>query len=213
MRELAKRRYTLEDLTANQLSFYEFFTDIENEETFRNATASLRASSYSTDNYTNEVALRIEAHRLRNHPKIGPLIDERLRSYYESAKMSQDEALARQSELGRFDLGDIIEVQIDTCECCGRKKGQAFVDIAKAKELGLTRFIKKISWDRNGNQVFDFHDPVAAQDRMLKAAGAYQPKQEVSANTLIGAMMAAKAAMDREDESRGLDADYEVVDE
>lgn len=211
MGDLAKRRYTLEDLTANQLSFYEFFTDIENEDTFRNATASLRASSYATDNY-DYTALRIEAHKLRHHPKLAPLIESRLREYYSTAKMSQDEALARQSDLGRFDLGDILEVQTEDCECCGRKKGHVFVDIERAQRLGLTRFLKKISYDRTGNQVFEFHDPVAAQDRMLKAAGAYQPKEKIEATTLLGAMLAAKAAMDREDEGKGFDADFEVVE-
>lgn len=202
MSDLIKPGSGLERLTANQLSFYECFTDIENEKTFRNATESYRASSYSSEGWT-DAALRVAAHNTRHHPKIAPLIDARLREYYTMAKMSTDEVLARLSDLVRFDIGDILDVH---------DGGHVTVNVERAKELGMARFIKKITTLKNGTQTVEFHDPMQAQDKILRAAGAYKPSAQIGAENLMAAMMEAKKALERED-ADAIDTDYEIVDE
>lgn len=179
--------------TGNEISFVEFYTDHTNPVTFRNNKESYIASTYQTDNM-GDASIHVEACRVRNREHIAVAISKRLEKYHKALQMSQDEALARQADIGRFDIGDAMVVMENTCECCGSVEGEIRIDGTLLKKLDLTKHIKKMFFDRQGRQVFEFHDTMKAQDNILKASGAYAPKQENGATTLMSAFASAMKA-------------------
>lgn len=135
-------------------------------------------------------AMNVSAHKIRYNKHIDHVIKERLNELV----MSKQEALARQTTVGRFDLGDALEVDALVCPNCGHEiieEGTARINMKKLKDMGLTHQIKEISYDRNGNQVIKFRDVDQAQDRILKAQGAYTSKAEEEMGGLAGLMAAA----------------------
>lgn len=125
-------------------------------------------------------AVNVSAHKIRYNEHVDHVIRERLNKLV----MSKEEALARQTAAGRFDISEALEVDALVCPHCEQEiheEGHARINVKKLKEMGLAHQIKKISTDRNGNQIIEFRDVDQAQDRILRAQGAYatQAEQEV----------------------------------
>jgi hypothetical protein len=108
--------------------------------------------------------------------------------------MSKEEALARQTAVGRFDMNDVLKVDALVCPHCEQEiieEGVARIDVKAMKEYGLAHLIKKITYDRNGNQIIEFRDIDASQDRLLRAHGAYVTQAEESVGGLANLMAKA----------------------
>lgn len=182
------------DFTAFEIAYVDAYTDPDNPSTFRNQIGAYRASGYSTN--MPEQEQRICANRLVKREHIAWAIEKRLEKHFKRIEMSQQEAIARQSDAGRFDIGDCLEIHTRSCEHCGTVEDQAFIDIRAAKAKGLTKFIKSISYDKQGRQVVTFHDTMAAQDRILRASGAYHQRVNNGVNTLMSGFAAAMEAIE-----------------
>jgi len=204
------------DFTPKEMAYVEFHTDPDNEKTFRSQIHSYKAAGYSTN--TAEKDQRVEAHRIHNREHIYHAIKKRLNAHYERQEMGAKEAIARQSELGRFDIGDCLKIHENTCKECGAVEHQAFIDIKEAQLKGLTRHIKSISYDKFGRQIVTFHDSMTAQDRILKTQGAYNHQKDMGANTLSAGFDLAMKALDiangkdTKEIDNSIDGDYEVMD-
>ena len=135
-------------------------------------------------------AVHQSAHKIRYNKHVDHVIRERLNKMV----MSKEEALARQTAAGRFDMSDAIEVEPLVCPHCEGEiyeEGHARINVKKLKEMGLAHQIKKISTDRNGNQIIEFRDVDQAQDRILRATGAYTTQAEKEVGGLASLMSKA----------------------
>ena len=123
-----------------------------------NATEAAKRAGYS-----EKTAAVIGSENLRK-PNIRDAIEIRLK---ENA-MSVDEALSLLAEFARGDLGDVFN----------------FIDGVKQPYVTVTpenvRLIKKFKRDITGQIEVELEDRQAAIDKILKVAGAYITKQEIS---------------------------------
>lgn len=140
-------------------------------------------------------AAYVRAHELRHKEHIDLIIKEKLNQLV----MSKEEALARQSALGRFNMGEVLEVDPLVCPHCEQavyEEGEARINVKKLKDYNLAHLIKKISYDRQGRQIIEFRDVDASQERLLKAHGAFvtEPEKEMGGlATLMAKALERKA--------------------
>lgn len=135
-------------------------------------------------------AVHQSAHKIRYNKHVDHAIRERMNKLV----MSKEEALARQTAAGRFNIADALEVDALVCPHCEQEiheEGHARINVKKLKEMGLAHQIKKITYDRNGNQIIEFRDVDQAQDRLLRAHGAYQTQAEQEVGGLASLMAKA----------------------
>ncbi len=161
-----------------------------------NNTAAYEAAGYYCGPSRN--AMNVSAHKVRYNEHVDYVIRERLNKLV----MSKEEALARQTAAGRFDVSEALEVDPLVCPHCEQEifeEGHARINVKKLKEMGLGHQIKKISTDRNGNQIIEFRDVDQAQDRILRAQGAYTTKAEEEVGGLAALMSRALQVSSGED--------------
>jgi hypothetical protein len=88
--------------------------------------------------------------RLLANVSIAAAIEARLAEL----KMGSDEVLVRLAEQARFDPLRFVTFS---------ETGLARIDLVALREAGLGALVKKIGYDKWGNQVVEFHDAQAAQ--------------------------------------------------
>jgi hypothetical protein len=96
-------------------------------------------------------------------PEVRAAIDERL----EALSLSSREVLARLTEQAKAAHVDFI-------------KDDGTVDLAGLRKAGLMRLVKKISWDKAGNRVVEFHCAQAALLNLGKHYRLFVDRQEIS---------------------------------
>lgn len=128
-----------------------------------NATEAARLAGYQGGYASHSV---IGSNNLRN-AKIAAEISNRLKELH----LTADEALARLATHARGDMGDYLDINEH-----GWK-----LDLKKMKELGLTRLIKKISYNEYG-PVIELYDVQTAIAQILKYI---QPNAEINVNVNI----------------------------
>lgn len=106
-----------------------------------NATRAAEAAGYSHPNK--------QGPRLLVHVGIQAAIRERLNEL----QMGADEVLIRLGQQARFDPLRFATIN---------DEGLTAIDLAALREAGLGCLVKKISYDKSGNQVVEFHDGQAA---------------------------------------------------
>ena len=135
-----------------------------------NATEAARIAGYGQPHSAGP--------RLLANPGIQAAVSRRV----EQAAMSADEVLARLSEFASADIGRFIEVQPDDT---------IKINVAKAKQAGRTRVIKKLKVTRKtfttsrGDETeevtteLELHSPLVALDKLAQHHGLYR---ELKAN-------------------------------
>lgn len=135
-------------------------------------------------------AIKVAAFKIHHKPHIEREIADRM----DALVMSEQEALVQQSEMARFDVGELIvaeEVKCQECGCVVHGAKEWRVDLDKAKELGVTNRIKKWSYDRAGRLVVEFRDVDAAQKTMLQAHGTFRSKKQEAVHDGMAALLQA----------------------
>lgn len=180
-----------DELTAKQQKFVnEYMTN------GYNATQAFK-DTYAWDRKSVAHIIRKKAAEIRHHPSIDAAIKARMHMLM----MSEAEALARQAEAGRLDIGEVLVSDPIVCPECGHvvaPEGEWRVDLAKAKELNMTSLIKKISYDKQGRIVVEFRDPDAAQKTVLQAHGALNGRKKDNPVDGLAALIKAAQASDLE---------------
>jgi len=105
---------------------------------------------------------RREASRLLSNVDIREIVEERIRE----KAMSADEVLAHLADIARFDAGLLF--------------GKAgIIDWDKARERGITRFVKKMEWAPGGLKV-ELYDKMDALELIGKHQAMWVERQEFS---------------------------------
>ena len=128
-----------------------------------NATEAARLAGYQG----NYATLRKVGSENLTKGNIRAAIDARFKELH----LTADEALARLATHARGDMGDCLDINEH-----GWK-----LDLKKMKELGLTRLIKKISYNEYG-PVIELYDVQTAIAQILKYI---QPNAEINVNVNI----------------------------
>jgi phage terminase small subunit len=165
-----------------------------------NATQAYKDAGYWCGQ--SKGAIRVMAHKVRYNQNVAAAIQERM----DMLIMTEKEALSRQSEVGRFDVGELLTCDPIECPECGhviQEEGEWRVDLNLAKELGVTDKIKKISYDRHGRLNVEFRDPDAAQRTMMRAHGAFGRKKEDDGLAGLAALLKAAKANAAEQNNDG----------
>ena len=153
-------------------------------------------------------AIKVSAFKLRHRPHIESEIASRM----DELLMSEKEALIQQSEVARFDIGELLiaeEVKCPECGCIVHDAKEWRVDLELAKKLGVSNRIKKVSYDKNGRLVVEFRDVDAAQKTLLQAHGTFRSKkQEAVADGMIALLNAARANVQKTITAH--DAEFEI---
>lgn len=121
-----------------------------------NASEAARRAGYS-----ERTAGAIGRENLQK-PTIAAEINVRLAEKH----MSADEALTILADIARGDLGDAVS-------------DDGIIDIVKLKKAGKTHLVKSYSITQTGVRV-EFHDAQAAIDKILRVAGRYVDRKEVT---------------------------------
>ena len=112
-----------------------------------------------------------------------PSINEQIQQRLAAAHMSADEALKLTAEIARGDIGDLID-------------DNGLLDLRTARTKGMTKLIKKIKQKtitRIGKSdtdddveiteiEFEMYPSDAAQERILKIAGKFVDRQDITSN-------------------------------
>lgn len=114
-----------------------------------NASEAARRAGYKTK-FINRIASE-------NLSK--PDIKAAIELGYKSRAMPRDEVLTRLERIARADATNWLTKNRD---------GDYYVDVEKMREAGQIALIKKVSWDRYGNQIVEFHDPMKALELLGK---------------------------------------------
>lgn len=120
-----------------------------------NATEAARQAGYKG----NYATLRSIGSENLTKPNIKEEIALRMSDY----AMSANEALAELAEIARLDISDYLEFKPGIRE--------PYLDLAKAKEAGLMRFVKKIKYNAQGMLEFELYDKQAALVQIGKWQG------------------------------------------
>jgi phage terminase small subunit len=132
-------------LSAKQRAFVEAYFQT-GEHGRWNATEAARIAGYAHPNK--------QGPRLLVNVGIKAAIERRLAEM----KMDADEVLIRLAETARFDPLQFMEVnETDAGEQL------VYIDLVAIKKAGLGSVVKKISYDKYGRMVVEFHDSQAAQ--------------------------------------------------
>jgi len=173
-----------------------------------NAVQAYRAAGYWCG--VSYGAIRVSSFKIRHKPHIEREIADRM----DALLMSEKEALIEQSEMARFDVGELMTEEPILCPHCGEEvvhSGEWRVDIQKAKDMNVTNRIKKWSYDKQGRLVVEFRDVDAAQKTILQAHGTFRSKkQEAVAEGLAAILNAARANITKELTAAPADAEFEV---
>lgn len=145
----------MSDLTDKQRRFIEeYCVD------FNATQAAIRAG------YKERAAYATGWENLRK-PDIAEAIGERL----EELALGPKEALKALGDMARASIEDCVELQED---------GGWKINLNKAKEKGVLRFINELSFDRSGKPKIKMYDVKDAIDKILRAHGAYQDRLDVT---------------------------------
>ena len=172
-----------DELTAQQQAFINAFF-----ENGHNATQAMKTAEYywSPSYGTN----RVSAWKLRHNPHIDYNIRQRMRDN----QMSEEEALARHAEQGRFNIGDYLIDEPVTCPHCEGEvlhSGLIRFDLKKAKKDGATRMIKKVGTpNRQGFVPVEFYEADKARETIMKAHGTFETKKEAAQGEMAQLMAA-----------------------
>lgn len=107
-----------------------------------------------------------EGYRLLKNAEIQQAIQDRL----DELKMEADEVLVRLAEQARADIGPYLQQAGDGYE----------VDLEALKKAGLTHLIKKLSYDKDGNQRLELYDAQAALVQLGRAHGLFTDRVDVT---------------------------------
>jgi phage terminase small subunit len=135
---------SMENLTERQRLFVEAYLAT------RNASEAARQAGYRSP--------ATEGYRLLRNEQIGAAIQARLGEI--RGAMGADEVIQRLSDQARHTIEDFIEISPET--------GYPSLDFAKAQRLGKLHLIKKISYDKQGRVICEFHDPTRALELLGK---------------------------------------------
>jgi phage terminase small subunit len=145
------------ELTGKQRMFAEIYLQCFNK------TEAARRAGYQGNNAT----LRNIGCENFTKPNIRAYIEERMAS----ACLSTDEALVLLANQATFDPGPYLILDKDSPE----------IDLKKLRDAGLTGAIKSITPTASGVKV-EFESRQGAIDKILRAAGAYQDKVDVTSD-------------------------------
>jgi len=149
----------VKNITARHKRFVEAYC-----EHFNGAQAA-RDAGYS------ENRARITASELLNDPDISQMVEERLNEL----AMSSAEATKRMADIARGDIGEFFQV-VEY-----EKDGEERTTIALDEEAVIERgggLVKSISFNESGRPKLKMYDAQKALEKILKAHGAYNHKQE-----------------------------------
>lgn len=121
-----------------------------------NATEAAKRAGYS-----ERTAYSIGARLLKNVE-----IVEDVQARLAERQMSADEALTILADMARGDVGDAVT-------------DDGIIDMAALKKAGKTHLVKSYSITQTGVRV-EFHDPQAAIDKILRVAGRYVDRKELT---------------------------------
>jgi hypothetical protein len=145
-------------LTNKQKAFIEHYLESWN------ATRAAEKAGYGGD----DNALAAAGSRLLKNVKIRGRISERLNT----KAMAADEVLARLSEQARADIGDLLG------------PSGMVIDLATAKEQGLTHLIKSLNWTKSGLRV-ELYDAQNALLHLGRAHGLFKEQHEMSGEITV----------------------------
>lgn len=130
-----------------------------------NGAAAARRAGYS------ENGAKKAANRNLNDPDIRAAIEERL----DELAMSAEEATKRMADIARADIGQFFEV-VEY-----EKDGETRTTLALDEEAVIEHgggLVKSISFNESGRPKLKMYDAQRALEKILKAHGAYNHKQE-----------------------------------
>lgn len=145
-------------LTGHQYQFVQLFLT----QTKGDALAAVRLMGLSED----DRVLRRLAGRYLNHPSVQWHIQR-----YAQHHLAPTEVLALFAAHARGDQGDFWDVSAET--------GQPTLNLKRAKELGLTRLIKKLAIGKDGQVTLELYDAQAAARDLAKIYGLYRQDSNV----------------------------------
>jgi len=154
---------------------------------------------------------RANAHQVFRRDHVKAEIDRRMRLLV----MSEDEALARHSEVGRGDIGDCLvdhEIACPKCGCVIEEAGTLRLDLKLLKENGLTYLIKKLTPFKDGRVGIELYEADKARQDIMRAHGTFKGAEADAGNTLVGLMAAAMAAKNGNGKEEEVEAEYEIQD-
>lgn len=142
-------------------------------------------------------------------PHINYEIKKRLKLF----NMKEEEMMARHSSSARGDIGDMLESKAIVCPKCGyqMESERLRFSLEKAVENGVTHLIKKIREQPGGKIEIELYDADRARKDLMKVSGLFADKQADATNGLAAVIAAAMAH--GKDDDKGIETDYEVVDE
>lgn len=120
-----------------------------------NETEAARRAGYKWPNKQGAVKAK----------KFAPQIAEHIRQ----TQMSADEALLELGDIARLDMGDFLVFHEGVKE--------PYLDLAKAKEAGLLKLVKKIKYNQKGGMEIELYDKQAALVQIGKWQGLTEKQQ------------------------------------
>ena len=168
-----------DELTSMQQTFVMRFM-----ENGHNATEAHRHTGYRQS--PRKSINRRKAYDLRHNRNIDYNIRRLMREKWESQIMSEEEALARTAEVGRFDVGDYLYEYPANCPHCDHlldEGGLVGFDLEKAKRDGATGLIKDVTPTRYGNK-YTFYSAEEARRDIMKANDTFVTKPETQVGGL-----------------------------
>ena len=181
---------TLPKLTAKQRRFYEAWK----ANGFTNATEAARECGVRA---RREGLLRDKASALSAHPAIKAHRD----AYWDRQAMPEGELLADLAATARLDPATIGECYVVARKCCGMPaagesdgpdapvcrcahpaESVRRFDWARAQALGVSRLVKHVALDRQGNETAEWYDRMAAIGQLVKVYGMASDATNVQVN-------------------------------
>jgi len=138
-----------------------------------NATEAARRAGYQG----NDGTLRVTGHDNLTKPNIDAAIKEAIQKNV----MSQEEALARMSEIARGEYARYIRDVSETSEDGKVTVNLVSVDVEAMVRDGKAHLIKSISPTRYGNRI-EFYDMQSALETIMRATGAFKGSLDVNVN-------------------------------
>lgn len=126
------------------------------------AVAAVQMMGLSDD---NRVVRRL-ANRLLGHPAVQWHINR-----YASQHMAPTEILALLAAHARGDIGDFYDES--------EEDGRPVFNLRRAKELGITRLIRKFKTSKDGTVEVELYDALAAAQALARITGLYQKDSNV----------------------------------
>jgi hypothetical protein len=114
-------------------------------------------------------------------------------------QMTENEALARHSAVGRGDVGDCLVDDPHYCPHCKEEIADfgLRLDLKLLKENGLTHLIKKLTPFKDGRIAIELYESDKARQDILKAHGTFRSQFEEQATGFVALAAAARGGSDR----------------